>query len=378
MKTVLPAGRWVLHSAPLLGGLTDRWIDLQARSGKRYETRLLGGRIAEGAERRAHWIASADRRDTALAHRWLYRSRGLSGGVLGRPLHADPPAVVHAHYGDFAAQHRRLARSLGAPLVASFYGYDATKDVYRAEARWRRAYRRLFDEAAAVVTEGPAMAERVAGLGCPAEKVRVVRMPADAGSLAELETAKEDYFLAVAAGRFIEKKGFDVAIRAFARALGGRADARLLMLGGGELEPSLRGLAEELGIADQVAWMDRLPFEDFMTEVARAHVGLYPSRTAASGDSEGGAPVTLIEAQWLGVPSIVSDHDDLAFVSAPDGSYVLPALDVEAWAETLDELYRDPAALHRMSREARAFARANHDPAANLAAREDVYDEASR
>jgi colanic acid/amylovoran biosynthesis glycosyltransferase len=111
-----------------------------------------------------------------------------------------------------------------------------------------------------------------------------------------------------------------------------------------------------------------------MSRVATAHVGLFPSRTAVNGDSEGGAPVTLIESQWLGVPSIVSDHDDLSFVTAPDGGLVLPALDVVQWAEALSSLYHDSTKLERMSHAARDFAKTHHSPQANAQARERIYD----
>lgn len=377
MNSSLPSGRWVLHAAPLLGGITDRWIDHQASLADRYESRLLGGVVADGAHRQRHWVVTDRRPDTRLAWHWLEKSRGATGICLARWLRGDGPAVVHGHYGTLAAQLRQFSRRLDAPLVASFYGYDATNAELQTHRRWRRQYRHLFEHVAAVIVEGPAMAARVDALGCPAERIHVVRLPADADGLASCRRPKADRFLAVAAGRFIEKKGFDTAISAFARALRGK-DAQLLMIGGGELESSLRALANAEGIAEQVVWGGRLSFGEFMAGISTAHVGLYPSRTATTGDSEGGAPVTLIEAQWLGVPSIVSDHDDLGFVSAPAGAFVLPALDIGAWAEAIAAAYEDRAALERMGQAAETFAKDNHAPIMNLLQREAVYDAVSR
>jgi colanic acid/amylovoran biosynthesis glycosyltransferase len=114
-----------------------------------------------------------------------------------------------------------------------------------------------------------------------------------------------------------------------------------------------------------------------MGHIAGASVALFPSRTAPDGDTEGGAPVTLIETQWLGVPVLVSDHDDLPFVAAPDGSLVLPATDVDAWAEALQALYQSPSSLREMGGSAMAFAKAHHSPEANAAAREALYGEVS-
>jgi colanic acid/amylovoran biosynthesis glycosyltransferase len=111
-----------------------------------------------------------------------------------------------------------------------------------------------------------------------------------------------------------------------------------------------------------------------MTVLGGAHLTLHPSRTAANGDSEGGAPVTLFESQWLGIPALVSDHDDLPFVVGSDSGRVLDPHDVGMWADALVDLYSSPAELDRMGQAAASVARANHSPEANAAARERLYD----
>src|SRR5581483_4196549 len=119
---------------------------------------------------------------------------------------------------------------------------------------------------------------------CPDEKLHIIRLPADAAGLAGIVGRKPDTFLVVAAGRFVGKKGFDTGVRAFARALRGR-DARLLMIGGGELETDFRRLARDEGIADQVTWVGSLPFREFMSQIAGASVAVFPSRPAPDGDT---------------------------------------------------------------------------------------------
>ncbi len=235
----LPDGPWVLHSTPLLGNLTDRWIDLQSGSWLRFPSRLLGLEAAEGAERGSHWLVAGDRPDLWLAYRAIFKTRGLSLRWLAGKLGRNPPAAIHAHYGPVAAQHGPLARRLGSPLVASFYGYDATERRFTESRAWRRKYSRLFEEMAALVVEGPKMGSRVEALGCPPEKIQVVRMPADAEGLRDCVRPAEDRFTVSLAGRFIEKKGFDLGIRAFAAAFKGQQDAHLTIVGGGELEAEL-------------------------------------------------------------------------------------------------------------------------------------------
>jgi colanic acid/amylovoran biosynthesis glycosyltransferase len=369
----LPPPPWVLHSTPLLGNLTDRWIDTQARTTDRFGSRLLGMDVANGAERQPHWLVARDRVDLWLAYKARVKSFGLSTLWLSAQLRVSPPSVIHAHYGAVGVQLLTLARGLRSPLVGAFYGADATKGRFTSSPVWRRRARLLFSRAAGFVAEGPAMAARIEALGCDPAKVHVVPLPADAAGLANVEVRKADTFLVSMAGRFIPKKGFDFGIRAFARAFRDASDARLLLIGGGEMEDDYRRLVDELGIGDRVEWAGRLPFEEFMTAVARSHVSLHPSRTAPDGDSEGGAPVTLIEGQWVGVPAIVSDHDDLPFVAARDGSVVLPTDSVDAWADALRGLWEDRGAVDDMSAAASNHAREHHSPEANARGRERVY-----
>jgi colanic acid/amylovoran/stewartan biosynthesis glycosyltransferase WcaL/AmsK/CpsK len=374
--SVPPAGPWTLHSTLLLGAVTERWIQTQVDAQRGFQARLLGHRIVPGSERRRDWLVAADRLDRRLLYRGMYRSGGYSVALLGRGFRANPPAVVHAHFGFVASQHRQLARSLGCHLVASFYGHDASMGRFVDSSAWQARYRRLFEDAAAVIVEGPSMASRVAALGCPEALLRIVRLPADADGLRAIVRRLPEAFVVVAAGRFVAKKGFDTAIRAFAKALRGR-DAKLLMVGGGPLEAEYRRLAADEGIEDQTHWLGSLPFEKFMGRIAGASVAVFPSRRAPDGDTEGGAPVTLIEAQWLGVPALVSDHDDLPFVAAPDGATVLPPTDVDAWADALRGLYENPTRLDAMGEAGAAFARANHSPEGNARVREAIYAELS-
>jgi colanic acid/amylovoran biosynthesis glycosyltransferase len=371
-----PAHPWVLHVNWELGSLTERWVALQALPGLRYDSAALSRQVADGTTRGRHWIVSGDSRGWWLLHRLAGRTDGWSATALKPLLPTDRPAALHAHFGPVAWSHRRLAHHLDTPLVAAFYGADACSAEFLDSRTWRRRYRRLFGSVAAVLAEGPSMAERVTALGCPPEKVHVVRLPADESSLATLAWAPpEDRFRIVAGARFTEKKGFDTAIAAFARGLGDKPDAELVLVGGGELETDLRALSTTLGVADRVVFAGPLPYAEFMETLAAGHVSVFPSRTAANGDSEGGAPVTLIEASWIGVPSVVSDHDDLPFITGPEGSIVLPDRSVDAWATVLRELYADPDRLLKLSPVAAQFVREHHSPRMNATERERIYDE---
>ena len=371
----VPEGLWALHCLPALGNLTDRWIDTQVRSGTRFAGAALGplpSQLGRPKGPTTNWLP-ATRLDRYLAYRGMFKSRGYSPLYLKAAFRDNPPAVIHGHYGHVASRLVHLAGALDVPLVGSFYGADISKFAVLQDPSRRRWYRELFESAHSIVAEGPAMAERIAHAGCPESKIDVVRLPADDQVLNTISEARGEGFVVAVAGRFIEKKGFATAVEAFAIGLGGKREARLLVIGGGPLEGTLREIVDRYEIGDQVQWAGRLNFKDFMTQIASASVALYPSIVAQDGDSEGGAPVTLIEAQWLGVPSIVSDQDDLPFVSAPEGSVVIDSVDSRVWADALVELFGSPGNLQRMSEAARSFVRDYHSPEKTSSERESVY-----
>jgi colanic acid/amylovoran/stewartan biosynthesis glycosyltransferase WcaL/AmsK/CpsK len=365
-----------LHVNWELGSLTEGWVALQTLPGPRYGSAALTRQVATGATRDPHWIVTGDSVRWWFLHRLAGRTDGWSATALSSLLPPARPVALHAHFGPVAWAHRRLAQRLDAALIAAFYGADACSAEFLDSATWRRRYRRLFDTVDAVLAEGPSMAERITALGCAPDKVHVVRLPADENRLARLSWAPPtDRFRIVAGARFTEKKGLDTAIASFARGLRDKRDAELVLLGGGELEAELRHLSRSLGVADRVIFPGLLPYGEFMDAFAAAHVGVFPSRTAANGDSEGGAPVTLIEASWIGVPSVVSDHDDLPFIAGPERSIVISNATVDEWAGVLRELYADRARLLELSQAAAPFVRERHSPRTNAMERERIYDE---
>ena len=260
------------------------------------------------------------RLESRVLYGGMFKSGGYSLALLGRRFRANPPAVIHAHYGVVAAQHRHLARSLGRPLVASFYGYDASRDQYVGTRLWRARYRRLFRDVAAVLVEGPRMAERVAALGCPAEKLHIIRLPADAAGLAGVVRRPADTFRR---GRGRPVRGEEGLRHRRPGVREGLPRLRRAAAHDGRRASSRRSTGVwrgTRGSRSRSRWLGSLPFEQFMSQIASASVAVFPSRPAPDGDTEGGAPVTLIETQWLGVPALVSEHDDLPFVTAPSAT----------------------------------------------------------
>jgi colanic acid/amylovoran biosynthesis glycosyltransferase len=332
--------------------------------------------------------ATADPRDAGVTLRELAagRATGFAGRsaavriarrtrLLTAVLTAERPAVVHAHFGEESVVAADATHGLAIPLVAAFYGYDATE--LARSFIWRRRFRRLFARATAVLAEGPHMAARLIDLGAAPERVVVHPIPV------RLElfpfcppTAPVDGepLIFLQACRFVEKKGVDVTIEAFARIAADASTAVLWLMGGGPEEKRLRALAASTGVADRITFLPARSHDKYAMIMRQAHVFVHPSRTARNGDGEGGAPTALLEAQALGLPIIATTHADIPAVVDDDAAMLAAPGDSAAVAGLMLRMLRSA---HEWSARAEAGRRQvvdRHDPARLAAVLESLYD----
>lgn len=279
--------------------------------------------------------------------------------------------LFHAHFGSVGWR----ATDAGLrPVVTSFYGYDATERP-TIEA-WGRRYLALFRDGAAFLVEGPAMGRRLQALGAPPSKIRIVPLIADTDELVWRAPILRSRVRVVMAGRFVEKKGFDHGVAAFASAFAS-GQAELTLTGDGPLRPHLVRLADELGVSDRIhfrPFQGRGAYRQLLNE---SDILLQPSRTAANGDSEGGAPTTLLDAQALGLVIVASNHADIPFVLDGQATYSFPEGDVDAATAALRRAAASSDEWLDRSRAARRHVEAQHSRAAVAARLAAIYSEAA-
>jgi colanic acid/amylovoran biosynthesis glycosyltransferase len=163
------------------------------------------------------------------------------------------------------------------------------------------------------------MAGEAERLGCPPAKLTVHPLGIDLTAIPFVPrrpTAGQPLRLLVAA-TFVEKKGVPLAIAAVARAVAeGAGDLRLTVIGDARPEPRSRRekelvLAAAAGAGPRVELVGYCSHER-MLEIAAGHqIFLAPSVTANDGDTEGGAPVALIEMAASGMAIVSTSHCDI-------------------------------------------------------------------
>ena len=217
-----------------------------------------------------------------------------SGWSLARAQRRRHYALVQVHtLPDFLVAAALPLRLTGVPVVLDLH--EAMPEFFRS--RFPRAanpvvHRLLLAQervsillASAVVTVNDAMAERLIGLGVRPDKVTVVP---NHPSLARFDASRNDArgFAAdgtvrlVYTGALTPTYELDVALDAIARIRADRPDLALSLdvYGRGDAEEPLVDMAKALGIADRVTFHGRIPIEDVPAAVARADIGLAPTR----------------------------------------------------------------------------------------------------
>lgn len=143
-------------------------------------------------------------------------------------------------------------------------------------------------------------------------------------------------------GRIVKVKGFDLLIRAFARAAT-PPGTRLVIGGGGPELSSLSALVAELGLAGRVEFLGRLERDEVIHGMASADLIVVPSRVEAFG-------IVVLEAWRSGAALLATNRGGPADLVTPevDGVLVDPE-DVDQFAAALSRLLADSALRERLA-----------------------------
>jgi colanic acid/amylovoran biosynthesis glycosyltransferase len=326
-----------------------QWID------RRTKLRNLAGSPAESARR------------YRTARRWSRGATWSSLEILARSLF---PALstaesVLAHFGPFGVRWLPAVATAQKPYAVFFHGYDATSWLTKEPG----AYQRLIASGAGFITNGEYLQSRLVAAGVPPERVAICRYGAstDVAAVSENPNLSTARLLTIA--RLVEKKGVADSITAFAAAqdvLQGQWEYDVV--GDGALLPSLRELAQRLGVGALVRFHGFLSRADTIKALLGASVFMLASRTAADGDTEG-TPVSIIEAATLGLPVASTVHAGIPEIlptEAAAAGLLVPEGDVVGLARALRRLGSSAAERRCWGDANRTHARARYSAASHV------------
>lgn len=319
METVLK----VVHYAPTWLPLTQTWLYNQVTHLPATVENHIVCRSVRHLNQyelpRIHCL----KRDSRWRYLW-YKLEFLLGKrgqfrYFEEQLRAIRPEVVHSHFGNNGWTVREAVRKQGVPHVVTYYGQDVSR-LPKVKPAWLTRYQQLFaDPDTRFLCEGSAMARSLAELGCPPEKITVQHLGVEVGKIRfepRCWQPDEPLRVLIAAG-FREKKGIPYAIEALGR-LAQEILLALTIIGDAEPTPASRYEKQRIldalqrsGLAPTTRLLGYQPYAVFSQEAYRHHLFMSTSVTASDGDTEGGAPVSLIDMAASGMPIVSSVHCDI-------------------------------------------------------------------
>lgn len=212
--------------------------------------------------------------------------------------------VVLAEYGQSGVELMDICYEMNIRLVVHFHGFDAYRvDVMKS---YGQRYHELFQKADAVIVVSENMRNQLLQLGCPENKIHLIYYGIDTSIFTNNERINLDLQF-VSCGRFVSKKAPQHTIEAFQKVFEFYPQARLVMIGDGELLEMCKEKVNQLGLSNAVIFTGSLTAKEIAEIYHHSMCFVQHSVITEDQDSEG-TPLAILEAMASGLPIIATRH----------------------------------------------------------------------
>ncbi|RJQ32856.1 MAG: glycosyltransferase [Actinobacteria bacterium] len=287
-----------------------------------------------------------------------------------------PAKLIHAHFGHIGFHSLDLKNKCNIPLVTNFYDFDASK--LPRKNRWKRNYKVLFKQGDLFLVEGKNMAQSLINLGCPEEKIKIQRIALRLEKILFRPRKPKDNqkVILLFSGRFVEKKGLVYALSAINKVRENFSNFEFRIIGDGPQKQDIVKTIRNYNLGDMVKMLGFLNYDNYIKEMSKADIFIHPSITASDGDSEGGAPTTILEAQAMGMPVISTYHADIPNITVAGKSALLSKeKDVDSLTNHLAYLLKNQGVWQEMGTCGRKFIEKYHDVKIEIRKLENKYNQ---
>jgi glycosyltransferase involved in cell wall biosynthesis len=291
--------------------------------------------------------------------------------------------ILHAHVF-FAAFYTALSRPLAPKPRRAVTFHNLAYDSYPTNNLKRKALKaantflmRNFIDAHLAVS--PAVAEHYSRhLGIPS--IPVLPNAVSIGKIPDLAPEErrairarygigDDPFLLLMAGRFVHEKGHRFLLEALSILRGRGITPRVLMIGSGPEEQSVRQQVTARAVQDLVTVSPSIPHPDLLKVMQASDAFVIPS-------THEGFPLTPAEAMLLGKPVIASAVGGLPSIVQHDASGILvPPANPIALADAIARMIETPDLRMRLGETGKKRVEAEFSLAALVPKWEDLYAE---
>jgi len=236
-------------------------------------------------------------------------NRAINRGQPDTYYNGEPMGVLMAKFVQ--------KRNIDLKYYVSFYGYDASSLSYYSKV-YKDGLKGIWRTATLLLAEGPSMKEKIKILGASDSKIQLNPIIIDHEKYPVYNTNKfesrSDLIRFLIIGRFREKKGIHLFLEAIGKIKEEVGNFLITIVGDGPMKIKYDAIIKKYHLENNIQYKGLIPLTQCIELMMENDVFAHPSVTAIDGDSEGGAPTVLIEAQFVGIPIIASMHADIPFV----------------------------------------------------------------
>lgn len=272
---------------------------------------------------------------------------------LDRMLQNHNFQLIHARFGPSGIRMLRLKEFRDVPLVTSFHGCDSPGTARMK--KHKESLQHLFAVGDCFTVPCQAMKHELVLHGCPEEKIVVhySGINVDQFAYKERSLPADGPIRIIYVGRLVEKKGADMLIKAFYRVHQAFPQARLSLIGDGELKHQLKRLSKTLRLEKYVEFLGSLPHQEITKQLDQAHIFCLPSMTDRTGNMEG-IPNAIKEAMASGLPVVSSSHSGIPeLIQDGVNGHLVAEKDIDGLARKLNDLIRKPETWRQLGLNAR-------------------------
>ncbi|MEA3492542.1 MAG: glycosyltransferase family 4 protein [Campylobacterota bacterium] len=325
-----------------------------------------------------NWVFKIGQLKGGTGYRWRMKLRlALAKKALADFPEDRLPDVGYTEFLTTAILLREFFEEKGIPYVVHVHAYDITSELNDPE--YKKEIQKVFCSASSIIAPSEYIKKLLILEGCPSEKVHVVRLGIDTDSI--IPMSWEERLINVPSivflGRLVEKKSPIALIYAFEIVKKKIPDAKLTIIGQGNLQQEIEECIHSLGLEDSVTLTGALSRDESFPIMNQHWIYVQHSITTLNGDREG-APVSISEASAHALPVVSTIHSGIP-EQVIDGKtgFLVQECDYEEMGERIIDLIENPELTEKMGKAGREHIKELNDPQKRIDAVYDLLEKAS-
>lgn len=254
-----------------------------------------------------------------------------------------PDVIIASEYNAIALDALKWAKRHKKPFISWTDGTLYSERNINFAQKLQRMH--VIRNAAAYIASSKKSKEVQLKYGAEEGKIWISTLTVDTKKYL-IEKRKTDVPTIIFVGSLIERKGFDLLLKALSQT--GNMPYKLIVAGDGVEKEHYIDLANSYGILNRIDFRGFVRAEEMRDLYARSDIFVLPTREDCFG-------LVLIEAMCASLPIFVSKYADGAYEVVEDGvnGYIFDPNDVECFANLLEKGITDQEMCEKMGMESR-------------------------